>query len=194
MSEPSTVSGTSGVSGISELDAHGRPEAPPAADETGMLLGFLEFQRATLRWKCEGLDAAGLAGTVGGSTMTLGGMLKHLVYVEDWWFSQWLRRQGPAEPWASVDWSADADWDWHSAAEDTPEQIMTLWQDTVARSREQVAEALAEGGLDQVTERTWKDGRAPSMRWILLHMIEEYARHAGHADLIRESVDGSTGE
>jgi hypothetical protein len=64
---------------------------------------------------------------------------------------------------------------------------------TVARSRALVAEALADGGLDGLAQRTWPDGRAPSLRWILLHMIEEYARHNGHADLIRESVDGLTG-
>ena len=71
---------------------------------------------------------------------------------------------------------------------------MTLWQDTVASSRSLVAQALAGGGLGQPAVRTWPDGRAPSLRWILCHMIEEYARHNGHADLIRESVDGLTGE
>ena len=84
--------------------------------------------------------------------------------------------------------------DWHSAAGDTPGQLVALWQDTVARSRSLVAEALANGGLEQSARRTWPDGRAPSLRWILCHMIEEYARHNGHADLIRESVDGLTGE
>jgi hypothetical protein len=57
-----------------------------------------------------------------------------------------------------------------------------------------VTEALADGGLERLTQRTWPDGRAPSLRWILVHMIEEYARHNGHADLLRESVDGLTGE
>ena len=71
---------------------------------------------------------------------------------------------------------------------------MTLWQNAVARSRALVAEALAERGLDQLSQRAWPDGRAPSLRWILLHMIEEYARHNGHADFLRESVDGCTGE
>ena len=84
--------------------------------------------------------------------------------------------------------------DWDSAAEDTPEQLHTLWQDAVARSRPLVAEALADGGLDRLARRTWPDGRAPSLRWILVHLIEEYARHNGHADLLRESVDGLTGE
>ena len=93
-----------------------------------------------------------------------------------------------------MDWDADPDWEWHSAAEDSPEELRAIWEDAVARSRAVVTEALASGGLDQLARRTWPDGSAPSLRWILLHMIEEYARHNGHADLIRESVDGETGE
>jgi uncharacterized damage-inducible protein DinB len=177
-----------------DVDEHGRPEPPLTADETATLLGFLDFHRATLAWKCSGLDAAGLRATVGASSMTLGGMLKHLALVEDDWFSRWLYGREPAPPWDTVDWDADPDWDWHSAAEDTPEELLALWQDAVNRSRARVAEALADGGLERLPRRRWPDGRAPSLRWIAVHMIEEYARHNGHADLIRESVDGLTGE
>jgi uncharacterized damage-inducible protein DinB len=177
-----------------DLDEQGRPEPPLAGDETATLLGFLEFQRATLAWKCSGLDAAGLGGDGRPSSMTLGGMLKHLAYVEDLWCSRWLHGRDPASPWDTVDWDADRDWDWHSAAGDTPEQLMALWQDAVARSRTLAAEALADGGLERLARRTWPDGRAPSLRWILVHLIEEYARHNGHADLLRESVDGLVGE
>ncbi|MFZ0323702.1 MAG: DUF664 domain-containing protein, partial [Actinomycetes bacterium] len=102
------------------------------------------------------------------------------------------RTLGP--PWNTVDWDADPDWEWHSAAEDTPEQIYALWRDAVDRSRAAVGEALADDGLGQLARRTWPDGRAPSLRRILIDLIEEYARHVGHADLIRESVDGLTGE
>jgi uncharacterized damage-inducible protein DinB len=179
---------------MTNLDEHGRPEPPPNADETDTLLGFLEYQRATLAWKCAGLDDTGLSVTVAASSMTLGGMLKHLAYVEDLWFSRSLHGRDPWPPWDTVDWKADQDWDWHSAAEDTPEQLLTLWQDAVARSRSLVTEALADGGLERPARHTWPDGRAPSLRWILCHMIEEYARHNGHADLIRESIDGLTGE
>jgi uncharacterized damage-inducible protein DinB len=179
---------------MTNLDDQGRPEPPIAADETGTLQGFLDFQRATLAWKCAGLDAAGLDTTIAASSMTLGGMLKHLAWVEEWWFSYWLHGRKAGPPWDSVDWDADPDWDWHSAAVDSPEQIMTLWQDAAARSRALVAEALASGGLAQLARRTEPDGRAPSLRWIMCHMIEEYARHNGHADLIRESLDGLTGE
>jgi uncharacterized damage-inducible protein DinB len=179
---------------MTDIDEHGRPEPPHAGDETATLLGFLDYQRATFAWKCTGVDAAGLTATVGVSTMTLGGMLKHLALVEEDWFSGWLRGRATPAPWDTVDWDADRDWEWHTAAQDSPEQLMALWQDAVARSRSAVTEALAEGGLDQLARRTWRDGGAPSMRWIVVHMIEEYARHNGHADLIRESVDGETGE
>jgi uncharacterized damage-inducible protein DinB len=176
------------------IDDHGRPEPPQAGDETASILGFLDYQRATLAWKCAGLDTAGLAATVGVSSMTLGGLLKHLAYVEDYWFAQRLHGRDKSPPWDTVDWAADQDWDWHSAAEDTPEQLHALWQDAAARSRAMVTAALAEGGLDRLARRPWPNGEAPSLRWILLHMIEEYARHNGHADLLRESVDGQTGE
>ncbi len=179
---------------MTNLDEQGRPEPPLAGDEVATLLGFLDFQRATLAWKCSGLDAAGLRATVGASSMTLGGLLKHLALVEDQWFSQFLHGRAPAPPWDTVDWKADRDWDWHSAADDTPEQLHALWRDAVARSRSLVEEALAGGGLDQLARRTWPSGEAPSLRWIVCHMIEEYARHNGHADLLRESVDGVTGE
>lgn len=180
---------------MTNLDEHGRPEPPLEGDETATLLGFLDFQRATLAWKCGGLDAAGLRTTTAASSITLGGLLKHLAYVEDLWFSHRLHGRDLDPPWDTVDWKADPDWDWHSAAEDTPEQLHALWQDAVARSRSRVTEALAAGGLERPA--AWIDdwyGVAPSLRWILCHMIEEYSRHNGHADLIRESVDGLVGE
>jgi uncharacterized damage-inducible protein DinB len=179
---------------VTDIDEQGRPEPPIAADELGTLVGFLDFQRATFAWKCKGVDAAGLQSTVGISPMTLGGMLKHLAYVEQDWFGRWLRGLDRQPPWDTVDWKADPDWDWHSAADDTPAELTTQWQEAVAQARTLLADALADGGLEQPARRTWPDGRSPSLRWILVHMIEEYARHNGHADLIRESVDGRTGE
>ena len=176
------------------FDEHGRPEPPQAGDEISSILGFLDYQRATLAWKCAGLDTIGLTAKVGVSSMTLGGLLKHMTFVEENWFSQSLHGRDRQPPWDTVDWKADPDWEWHSAARDTPEKLKTQWEDAVARSRVLVATALADGGLDRLADRTWPDGTAPSLRWILLHMIEEYARHNGHADLIREFVDGQTGE
>jgi uncharacterized damage-inducible protein DinB len=176
------------------VDEQGRTRPPLAADEAATLLGFLDFQRATLAWKCAGLDAAGLKATVGASSMTLGGMLKHLAFVEDVWCSRRLHGHDRQPPWDTVDWAADPDWDWHSAAADSPEQLLALWEDAVARSRSLVADALVDGGLDRPAQRAWPDGRTLSLRWILFHLVEEYARHNGHADLLRESVDGLTGE
>jgi uncharacterized damage-inducible protein DinB len=179
---------------MTDLDEHGRPEPPVAGDEAGTLLGFLDYQRATLAWKCAGVDAAGLSVKVAASSLTLGGLLKHMAYVEDAWFSKSLHGRDPEPPWDTVDWDADRDWDFHSAADDTPEQLHALWQDAVSRSRMLATEAMADGGFDRLALRTWPDGRAPSLRWIMVHMIEEYARHNGHADLLRESIDGETGE
>ena len=177
------------------IDDEGRPEPPDQGDELGTTLGYLEFLRATLAWKCAGLDRAGLATTIGSSTMTLGGLVKHLAWVEDFWFSCRLHDNDPAEPWASVDWSADSDWEWNSAADDSPEELMALWRTTVDRSRSLVDEALTTGGLDQLAAGFPPDAdRVPNLRWILQHMNEEYARHCGHADLLREAADGSTGE
>ncbi|MDP3968913.1 MAG: DinB family protein [Nocardioides sp.] len=173
------------------VDAQGRPEPPVDGDEAATLLGFLEFHRATLAWKVGGLDAAGLAATVGRSTMTLGGMLKHLAYVEDWWCGRVLHGLPATPPWDAVDWRSDPDWDWRSAADDSPARLMELWQATVGRSRTQVVEALADGGLARPSARAWPDGRRPSMRWVLVHLVEEYARHNGHADLLREAYDGA---
>jgi uncharacterized damage-inducible protein DinB len=177
-----------------QLDEHGRPEPPLAADEAATLVGFLEYQRATFEWKCAGVDAVGLRHTVAASSMTLGGMLKHLAVVEESWFSEWLRGEELAAPWSAVNWDAEPDWEWRTAAQDSPEALRALWRENVERARARLAEALAEGGLGQLSRRAWPDGRSPSLRWILVHMIEEYARHNGHADLIRETLDGETGE
>ena len=179
---------------MTDVDEHGRPEPPVAGTEIETLLGFLDYQRATLAWKCRGLDTAGLTAKVGASTMTLGGLLKHMALVEHGWFAGSLHGHERGAPWNAIDWKADPDWDFDSAASDTPEELFALWNGTVEQSRALVAQALANGGLDQLAVKTWPDGRAPSLRWIVVHMIEEYARHNGHADLLRESVDGETGE
>src|SRR6476469_10656253 len=103
--------------------------------------------------------------------MTLGGLLQHLALVEDSWFSRSLHGNDYAEPWKAVDWDADPDWEWRTAAEDTPEQLVGLRQAAVERSRALTAEALADGGMGRAARRQWPDGRAPSLRWIVVHMI-----------------------
>ncbi|TYL49985.1 DinB family protein [Nocardioides sp. BGMRC 2183] len=166
-----------------------RTEPPFAADETTMLRSFLDYFRATVLRQADGLDADQLARPLAPSTMTLGGMLKHLAFVEDWWFNVTLLGDDPAPPWDTVDWEADGDWDWHSAADDTPEQLRGLLREAIGRSEQILGTAP---DLDRAAVRH-RPGRSPvTVRWILVHMIEEYARHCGHADLIRESIDGAT--
>jgi uncharacterized damage-inducible protein DinB len=179
---------------MTTLDDHGRTDPPHAADEAATLLGFLDFQRATFAWKTSGLDPAQLRIRIASSTMTLGGMIKHLALVEDAWLSERLMDQTSISPWDEIDWSSDPDWEWHSAEDDSPEALTALWEESVARSRANVAEFLVDGDLGQLARRWLRDGPAPSARWILCHMIEEYARHNGHADLMREAIDGEAGE
>jgi uncharacterized damage-inducible protein DinB len=176
------------------VDDHGRPEPPLAGNEVETLLGFLDYQRGTLAWKTAELDADGLRATVGVSSMTLGGMLKHLAWVEDYWFTYRLLGRDPGPPWDTVDWDDDPDWEWRTAADDSPEQLQATWREAVDRSRAAVAEAQADGGLGRLADKAWPDGSSPSLRWIVVHMVEEYARHNGHADLLREQVDGEIGE
>jgi Protein of unknown function (DUF664) len=169
-------------------------EPPIAGTELDTLLGGLERQRRYIARKCGNLDAAGLRATLPPSAMTLGGLLKHLALVEDDVFGSKLMGRPYGAPFDAVDFDADPEWEWRTAAEDTPEQLLTLWQARVARSRADVAEAVAAGGLDGLGAYTSRDGQRPSVRRLIMDMIEEYARHLGHADLIRESVDGLTGE
>lgn len=171
-----------------------RPEPPRVADELATLVGFLEFLRATFAWRTSGLDDEQLHRALHPTTMTLGGMLKHLAFVEDYWFTLCLGGRLPVEPFRSVDWDADPDWDWHSAASDTGEELRALWRDCAERSRATLAEAEAsEEGLGATFTR-YGSGERLTVRWLLTHMIEEYARHCGHADLLREAIDGQTGE
>ena len=166
-----------------------RTDPPLSGTETEILAGFADFLRETVHLKAEGLDAAGLAATLSPSDLTLGGMLKHLAFVEDYWVSHMLLGHDPSPPWDTAPWDDDADWDWHSAAVDTPEQIRGLWRDAVEKSR-----ADFPTDLGQLSVRTTRDGEHFSARWVLAHLAEEYGRHAGHADLIRQSIDGVTGE
>jgi len=169
-------------------------EPPPNGDEADTLVGSLERQRRTFAWKCGVADADGMRATVGASSLTLGGLLKHLALVESYYFSVKLWERPIASPFDTVDFDADPEWEFRTAADDSPEELMKLWEDKVRASRELLAEALAEGGLDFTWRSPWSDGIAPSVRRLLVDLIEEYARHTGHADLIRESVDGRAGE
>jgi len=174
-----------------------RPVPSFSNDEVGMLRSFLDHYRATVRLQASGLTDAQLDQPLPPSDLTLGGMLKHLAYVEDWWLNQVYADNPPPEPWASVDWQADGDWEWHSAAQDSPDQLRELYEEMVAASDRIVREALAHpGAMESLSRRTFRSdpSRRFSLRWILVHLIEEYSRHNGHADLLRESVDGQVGD
>jgi hypothetical protein len=172
-------------------DSGDHGHSSPEAEE---LLRVLERNRRTFAWKTSGLDAAGLRVTVAASSMTLGGLLKHMALVEVDWLVAKLAGESYGEPWEDVDFEADPDWEWRTAAEDSPEELEALWRHSVDRARTVVDGVLSERGLDGDAAMTWPDGRTPSVRAMVLDMIEEYARHTGHADLLREAVDGLVGE
>ncbi|MGL5823890.1 MAG: DinB family protein [Nocardioides sp.] len=172
-----------------------RTEPPLAADEVTTLRSFLDYYRDTIRLKVAGLDRSQLAHTLAPSSMTLGGLLKHCAFVESYWFVEIFAGAGTPEPFASADWEADEDWEWHTAQHDSPAELLALFDRSVAESNRIVDEAVVTGSLDSPSAITSKRQHVPfSLRWILVHLIEEYARHAGHADLIRESIDGQVGD
>ena len=174
---------------------HPPPWEPPlAGTEVEHLVGSLERLRATFRWKAGDLDADGLAARVGASALTIGGLLKHLAFVEDYTFTTKLRGGSPGRPWESTYRRDVADWEFVSAADDTPDELYALWDEAVERSRERLAAAVTEGGLDQLVDIADDDGHHASLRRLLFDLVEEYGRHTGHADLLREAVDGLAGE
>jgi hypothetical protein len=168
-------------------------EPPLAGTEVEHLVGALDRLRTTFRWKADDLDAAGLQARVGASTLTLGGLLKHLAFVEDYLFTTKLTGQPVGAPWDFDEWDGE-EWPFTSAADDTPEQLYALWEGAVERSRQKLDAALADGGLDQLVHIAAPDGRHASLRRLVCDLIEEYGRHTGHADLLREAFDGRVGE
>ncbi|GJM39390.1 MAG: mini-circle protein [Acidimicrobiales bacterium] len=162
-------------------------------DERHGLEQFLDYQRNVMLRKAHGLDAAQLAMTIHPSALSIGLLLAHLALVEDDWMQETLHGRPMPEPWLSLEAelveggpSADEIY----AATASPEELRAVYVAAIERSRE----ALAECDLDDVTtEENW-DGKTRSVRWLYLHMIEEYARHLGHADFLRESIDGSYGD
>jgi hypothetical protein len=189
------------TAGSSEANTRWVPppwEPPMAGTEVEHLLAALDRQRATFRWKADGLDAAGLNTKIGASVLTIGGLLKHLALVEDEKFAVWLAGAPLGEPWVSLGGPPkgdDADeWVFGSAAADSPEDLYALYDDAVQRSHQRLAAALAGGGLDQPVHIRFGDLGHMSLRRLLFDLLEEYGRHTGHADLLREAVDGRVGE
>jgi Protein of unknown function (DUF664) len=181
--------------GVSVSLMTGMPWEPPlAGSEEAQLIGALERLRTTFRWKADGLDGAGLGQRIATSSLSLGALLKHLALVEDHQFGAKYDGTPLGEPWAAVDWDADPDWEFRTAADDPPEVLYALWDDAVERSRQRLAAALTkDGGLGQRVAAGGDGGHA-SLRRLVCDMIEEYGRHTGHADILREAADGVTGE
>lgn len=167
-------------------------EPPLAGSEAEALLGALNRQRWTFRYKVDDLDQSGLSRTIGASRLTLGGLLKHLAAQEDYVFGTQLSGEPLGAPW--TDWGSDGtnEWEFTSAAEDPPDVLYRTYDDAVARSHERIAAALATTS-DLGRPIAAADGKG-SLRRLVCDLLEEYGRHTGHADLLREAVDGRTGE
>jgi len=156
---------------------------PRMSDERTTLVAFLEWQRSVLERKCEGLSDEQLRRqSAPPSNLSLLGLVRHMTNVERGWF----RRTISGETIADV-YDRDGDTDFNDARTDTGAAALTAWREECERSRE----VLAPRSLDFTGRH--RSGVEVSLRWVLMHMIEEYSRHNGHADLIRERVDGSTG-
>ncbi|MET8009029.1 DinB family protein [Streptomyces sp. NPDC005271] len=163
-----------------------RREVSRTADERTSLEEWLDFHRATLAVKCEGLDDKQLReASAPPSELTLLGLVRHMAEVERAWFRRVLAQEDVPPIWYSDE---DPDGDFHVTDGDTMESSYALWRAEIAKAKE----AAAGRSLDDIVTRP---GRGDyNLRWIYLHMIEEYARHNGHADLIRERIDGVTGD
>jgi uncharacterized damage-inducible protein DinB len=168
-----------------------RIHPPETGTELDQLNSYLDLQRATMLWKAEGLTREQLAQPHPPSTLTLGGLLNHLALVEDSWFRVRFAGLPDDELWAGIEWDADPDYEFRTAAELEPEELRRRYEQACTRSREVVAAAAS---LDQVSVLPRGNGAHFDLRWMLLHLIEETARHAGHADLLREAIDGTTGD
>jgi len=164
-----------------------RPEPPLSADERAMVTVWLDYQRATLLWKCEGLDGANLARQgVTPSTLSLLGLVRHMTLVEWWWFQRIFDARDAPEP---ISTKEDRDADFNDLRPGEADADLDRFRDQCDVSRGIVAAAKS---LDTLAASTARG--EVSLRWIMIHMIEEYARHNGHADLLRELIDGAVGE
>ncbi|MEU6312021.1 DinB family protein [Streptomyces sp. NPDC047014] len=166
-----------------------RPEPATTADEREMLDGWLDYHRATLMWKCEGLNDEELRRTpLAPSELSLLGLVRHMAEVERYWFRQIMRGEEVPDLYVT---DADRDGDFHLTAADTWAEAEGTWRAEVERAREAAAGHPLDARSDAASHHR---GEVFSLRWVYTHMIEEYARHNGHADLLREHIDGATGE
>ncbi|MFB7586288.1 DinB family protein [Streptomyces sp. NPDC056169] len=169
-------------------DSVPRVDPSTTSGEREALEQWLDFHRATLAIKCEGLDDAQLrTPSAPPSDLNLLGLVRHMAEVERGWFRRVLSGE-------KADWiystKEDHDRDIHATDEDTYEEAYATWQAEIAHART----LAAPHGLDDLGVGEHRTGETFNLRWIYLHMIEEYARHNGHADLLRERIDGATGD
>ena len=164
------------------MDTSKRIKPPLIGSERELLTAFLDYHRQTVLLKAEGVSDADLRRTMTPSGLSLLGLIKHLAYVERSWFQDEFAGEDVSFPWTDE----DPDADFRIEPDETTQDIFTLYQAEVKRSREIVAAS----SLDDIARG---EKRKPSLRWIMMHMIEETARHNGHMDLMREAIDGQTG-
>ncbi|MET7913106.1 DinB family protein [Streptomyces avermitilis] len=164
-----------------------RTDEPPAWDERTQLATFLDYVRATARAKCEGVspENAVKAPLPGSPLMTLSGLVNHLRWVEYWWFQVVFLGEEDEGPWTDE----DPDREMRIAVDMPPADVLAEYEEQCARYRKLVVEH----DLDATAKRPVRDGRHVDLRWVILHLIEETARHNGHLDIIRELLDGETG-
>ncbi len=168
-----------------------RIDPDPNGSEFGMFWQYLDYQRETMLSKTDGLTREQLAQKHAPSELTLAGLLYHLSLVEEDGMEVRFAGLTDREPWAGVDWNADPNWEFRTATQLEPEQLRSRYREACERSRQVTSEAA---GLDQLSVTALRDRRHFSLRWVLLHLVEETARHAGHADFLREAIDGAVGE
>jgi uncharacterized damage-inducible protein DinB len=168
-----------------------RRDPEPDASDLDLLIEYLDYQRETVLSKTEGLTRAQFMFKHPPSELTLAGLLYHLALVEESWLEERFGGLPAREPWVGVDWDADPNWEFRTAEDLEPDQLRARYREAGERSRHVVA--MARDG-DQLSVVPLRDGRHFSLHWVLLHLIEETARHAGHADFLREAIDGSVGE
>ena len=169
-----------------------RTDPPDSGSERDLLTAYLDYQRDTILLKTEGLTTEQLARPILSSSLTLAGLLNHLALVEDTWFRVRFAGLPDHQLWAGHDWDSDPDYEFRTAVDLAHGELRARYADACARSREVVAAAASLDALSVGTSS--RTGNRWDLRWILLHLIEETARHAGHADLLREAVDGVTGD
>jgi uncharacterized damage-inducible protein DinB len=164
---------------------------PTTTSERDSLSQYLDYQRETILLKTEALTREQLAIRVPTSNLTLAGLLYHLALVEESWFEVKFRGLKPREDFEGVDWDADPDYEFRTAIDKDPGWLRRRYRDACNRARQVTGEA---GSLDAPSVSTRIGGQPFTLRWAIMHLIEETARHAGHADLLREAVDGTVGE